>query len=260
MTTKHSLLFSVFCFLMLFVGCKSANTIIANGRLNNTISTKKLVKQIQTVKPNFKTLAARVKINIEEANKSKSYTLNLRLEQDKQILLTSTPISVVKAIITPTRVAFYNKLDGTYFDGDFSYLSTLLGTTLDFNKVQNILLGDAILELNDKSYKSNVLNKSYVLQPKKQLDIYEVFFLFNPTHFKLDSQQISQTLEARILEVDYLKYQKVNNQTIPEFIEILAVEKEKQLKVNLEYKAVKLNENLRFPFKIPSGYKEINLD
>ena len=59
---------------------------------------KKLVKQVYMVKSKFKTLASRVKINTQEENNSKSYTVNLRIEKDKKIMLSSTPISVVKAI------------------------------------------------------------------------------------------------------------------------------------------------------------------
>lgn len=259
MKVKHTTLLSILFLSMFFYGCKSAKTIANDGELNKNISTKQLVKEVNKSKSQFKTLASRVKIEIQEINKSKSYTVNLRMEKDKQILLSSTPISVVKALITPNRVAFYNKLDGTYFDGDFSYLSELLGTTLDFNKVQNMLLGEAILNVDSKAYKSDVFGKSYMLQPKKQLSIYEIFFLFNSGHFKLDSQQISQAQETRILQVDYPKYQKVETQTIPEQITILAVEKDEELKISLEYKAVALNEELRFPFRIPSGYDEIEL-
>ena len=73
----------------------------------------------------------------------------------------STPITVVKAIITPNRVAFYNKLDGTYFDGDFTYLSDLLRTELDFYKVQALLLGEPVFKPNTKEYKASVFEKSY---------------------------------------------------------------------------------------------------
>ena len=62
----------------------------------------------------------------------------MRMEKDQKILIMSTPISVVKALITPEKVSFYNKLDNTYFEGDFKYLSDLLGTDLDFEKVQNL--------------------------------------------------------------------------------------------------------------------------
>ena len=244
---------------MVLSGCKSAKTIISNGELNSSLSTKQIVKEVDSKKSDFKTLAARVKINITEPNKSKSYTVNLRMEKDKQILLTSTPITLVKALITKDRVAFYNKLDGTYFDGDFTYLSDLLGTELDFEKVQNLLLGEAILEVNAKDYKSDIFEKSYMLQPKTQLELFEIFFLFNPTYFKLDSQQIGQPKESRFLEIDYLSYQKVETETIPERIKIIAIEENEQLTIDLEYKSVSLNEDLRFPFNIPSGYDEIEI-
>lgn len=260
MRAKPISIYSILFLAMFLSGCKSAKTVTNTGALNENMSTKQLVKAVNNGKSKFNTLASRVKIEVEETNKSKSYTVNLRIERDKQILLSSTPISVVKALITPTRVAFYNKLDGTYFDGDFSYLSTLLGTELDFNKVQNMLLGEAVLEVDAKEYKSDVSDKSYMLQPKKQLAVYELFFLFNPAHFKLDSQQISQLEAMRILQVDYLKYQKVETQILPEHITILAVEKDEELRINLEYKSVELNEAFRFPFRIPSGYDEIKLD
>lgn len=81
----------------------------------------------------------------------------------------------------------------------------------------------------------------------------------NPSHFKMDSQEISQPQNKRILHIDYLTYQEVDNKTIPEQTKILAVEDEDELEINLELKSVKLNENIRFPFKIPSGFTKIEL-
>jgi hypothetical protein len=48
---------------------------------------------------------------------------------------------MAKASITPTSVSYY----GTYFEGDFSALSQWLGTDLDYNKIQNMLLGEALI-------------------------------------------------------------------------------------------------------------------
>jgi hypothetical protein len=53
---------------------------------------------------------------------------------------------MAKASITPTSVSYYEKIKGTYFEGDFSALSQWLGTDLDFNKIQNMLLGEAAHE------------------------------------------------------------------------------------------------------------------
>lgn len=243
-----------------FTSCKSKKKAIENGELNKRLTAKELVKAYNSKTVNFKTLASRVKVDVIEGENSKGYTVNLRMEKDKQILLSSTPITVVKALITPERVAFYNKLDGTYFDGDFSYLSKLLGTELDYKKVQNLLLGEAIYDVDATTYAIDIHEKSYMLAPNEQSDLYELFLLFNPKHFKLDSQQIAQKKTSRFLEVNYPSYQDVDNQKFPEAVKIIVVEDKEQLGINLELKSLTLNEKLRFPFKIPQGYKKIELE
>jgi hypothetical protein len=200
-----------------------------------------------------------VKLDVSQGDKVNNYTVNFRMEKDKQILLMSTPISLVKALITPEKVSFYNKLDNTYFEGDFKYLSNLLGIDLDFQKVQNLLLGEALFNLKDNAYNVSVDDKSYILQPKNQQDLFELFFLINPSHFKISSQQISQPQEQRHLQIDYLTYQEVDKQILPQEIKVIAVEATEEMILEMEFKGVSLNEDLRFPFKIPSGFKEIKL-
>lgn len=179
------------------------------------------------------------------------------MEKDKAIWMSK--LGIARVLITPTRVAFYNKFDGTFFDGDFTYLSKLLGTELDFNKVQALLLGEPVFKPTTKEYEASVFEKSYLLKPIHQNSLFELFLLFNPTHFKMDSQQISQSKEKRHLEINYLAYQDVEKQILPERIKIIALENEKQLKIDLELKGVQLNQKIKFPFAIPSGYNQIIL-
>ena len=75
----------------------------------------------------------------------------------------------------------------------------------------------------------------------------------------MDSQQLYQPLQQRMLQVDYKSYQEVQRQIVPENIHISAVEATSEVTIDLEYKSVSLNEEVRFPFKIPSGFKEIIL-
>lgn len=251
--------FIIACVLALVtVNCKSTKR-LASGEANFNLSTRQVIRENTKQTPQFRTLASRVKIDIIDGDKSKGYTVNLRMEKDKKILLTSSPISVVKALITPDRVSFYNKLDNTYFDGDYAYLSQFLGIDLDFEKVQNLLLGEALYGLKDDAFKSFIHENKYALQPKRQQELLEIFYLLSPSHFKIESQQISQANMQRHLQLDYLLYQEVNRQSLPERIKIIAVEANEELIVGLEFKGTTLNEDLRFPFNIPSGYDEIQL-
>ncbi|PIA79052.1 deoxyuridine 5'-triphosphate nucleotidohydrolase [Gaetbulibacter sp. 4G1] len=242
---------------MLAFSCKSSKTISA-GEANYNLSTRQLIKENAKQTASFKTLQAKLKITYFQNEKEQTHSVSFRAKKD-EILWISATFSVIRAKVTPEKVSFYNKLDNIYFEGDYKYLSELLGTELDFQKVQNLLFGETLFNLKDDAYKSSVDNNVYVLQPKKQHDLFEIFFLLDPSHFKVKSQQISQPKEFRHLQIDYLTYQEVNSQTLPQHIKINAVETNKETIIKLEFKNVSLNEELRFPFKIPSGFKEIKL-
>ncbi|TYA74089.1 DUF4292 domain-containing protein [Seonamhaeicola marinus] len=244
-------------FSILLFSCKSAKTVTA-GDANYNLSSRQLIKENSKQSPEFKTLKSTLKINYSADGKSQSHSVSFRAKKDEALWI-SAPFSIVKALVTPDKVSFYNKLDKTYFEGDYAYLSGLLGTELDFYKVQNLLMGDAIFNLKDDNYKVSLEDSLYILQPKKQRELFEIFFLLDPALFKVKSQQISQPKEFRHLQIDYEAHQKVEDQILPQKVKVIAVEKNEELIVGLEFKNVTLNEELRFPFKIPSGYKEIKL-
>jgi outer membrane biogenesis lipoprotein LolB len=243
--------------IAVFFNCKSAKT-ISNGEANYNLSTRQLIKENIKQAANFKTLQARLKITYTQKGKTQTHAVSFRAKKDEALWISAT-FSVIRALVTPEKVSFYNKLDNTYFDGDYKYLSDLLGTELDFEKVQNLLLGETIYNLKEGTYKASVDDESYIVQPKKQRELFEIFFLLSPSNFKVKSQQISQPKTFRHLQIDYLTYQDINAQIIPERIKVIAVEANEEMIVELEMKNVSLNEDLRFPFKIPSGFKPIKL-
>jgi len=168
---KLSLKISIFLlFSFLMVGCKTAKTVSSDGELSSNISAKQLIKKNAKSVADFKTLTARVKAGYSRKDESKGTTISLRMEKDKTIWM-SAPFSMAKVLITPEKVSFYNKLDNTFFDGDFELLSDFVGTDLDFNKVQNILLGEALFNLKKDDYIASTHEDSYLLQPKKQREL-----------------------------------------------------------------------------------------
>ena len=252
--------FSVVVFLIgLTFSCKSARTVANSGKISNTISAKQLIKENSRQDSKFKTLQARVKIDYTQDLQEQGYTVNLRMEKDKTIWISAT-LGLARAMITPEEVSFYDKINNQYFKGDYALLSNLLGVELNFKKVQSLLLGESLFNLKDGKYIASANDKSYILQPKEQTALLELFLLLNPSHFKMDSQQLMQPLKKRFLQVDYLAYQDVDKEILPKDIKIIAVENNDEVIIAMEYKSVSLNEDVRFPFKIPSGFKEIILD
>ena len=247
------------CITTLSVSCKSARSVVAKGEINDKLSSRQLIKENSKQEAKFKTLQARVKIDVIQDLKESSYTVNLRMEKDKTIWISAT-LGLARAMITPNSVKFYDKINNQYFDGDYELLSNLLGVDLNYGKVQSLLIGEPLFDLKEGDYIISTNENSYILQPKDQSAILELFLLFNPSHFKMDSQQLLQPLKNRFLQIDYLSYQEAGKDILPQNLKIIAVEDSEELNVTLEYKSVSVNEKLRFPFKIPSGFEEIIIE
>ena len=251
-------LYFLFLIILLAVGCRSTKTITSNAEVKANMTAKELIRENQNQNTRFKTMQAKVKIDYTQDQKSQGYTVNLRIAKGKIIWINAT-LGLARVMITPDKVRFYDKVNNQYFDGDYTLLSDLLGIDLDYNKVENLLLGEAIYNLKADNYSISTHENSYVLQPKEQKDLLELFFLLNPSHFKMDSQQLFQPTKRRILEIDYKSYQKVSKQILPENLKIIAVEDTEEVSIEMEYRSVSLNEELRFPFSIPLGFKEIRI-
>ena len=241
-----------------FLGCRSVKSLSTAGKIEENMTAKKIIKENQKQEADFKTLQAKVKIDFTNGKTENGVSVNLRIEKDKVIWL-SAPLAVARVMITPEKVQYYNKLENEYFDGDYSLLSELLGIDLDFEKVQNLLLGETLFSLKNGDFVASNNEVSYVLRPENQNSIFEIFYLFHPGHFKLDSQQLSQPLTKRFLQVDYKSYQIVHREIFPEIVNIVAMEAADEVKIDLQFKSITINEEVRFPFEIPSGYKEIEL-
>ena len=243
---------------LLFLGCKSTKTVRSTETLDPKMSVKQIVKNHNKFQSKFNTLQGRLKVEYIQGDRSEVHTLTLRMENDKTIWVNAF-LNMVRVKITPERVRFYNKLDNTYFDGDYALISEFLGADLQFENLQNLLLGEAIFDLKSKEFKKAPHANSYKLTPKQPNALFDLLYLVNPTYFKLDAQQLSQTAEKNVLKIQYRSYQKVEGLVLPENIAITATNTNEQTTLNLNLKSVSLEQPLRFPFNIPKGFKAIEL-
>ncbi len=244
--------------LMLVVASCGTKKVISDGSASEKMSAKNVIRQHYLNQLDFKTLAGKLKIDYSDGQEQQGLSVNLRMEKDKVIWI-SAPFGIVKAYITPERVSFYNKLENEYFDGDFSFLSNLLGTELDFEKVQNLLLGQALFDLRKEGYLASITEENYELKPKNPGTLFKTLFQIEPENFKIATQQLSQPLRKRLLDINYKNYQKVNKWILPNEIYIVAIENDNRNTIDIEYRNIEFDESLRFPYRIPEGYKEIVL-
>jgi hypothetical protein len=153
-------------------------------------------------------------------------------------------------------VSYYEKVKGTYYEGDFSALSQLLGTDLDFNKVQNMLLGRAIDNLKEGKYTETFADQVYRLDEGAEGNTKKSFYI-DGTHLWMNKQEITQTSEERMIQVVYANQKEFNEMTLPLTLNIDSYQQKGKTEINIEYTTVTFNEELSFPYSVPNDYKRI---
>lgn len=244
--------------LLVFASCGGAKKItnIEHASAKQVISGHKLAS------PDFTTLAARMQLQYEDEKKSQSITVSLRMEKDKNIWVKASilGITIAKVLITPTSVSYYETIGKTYFEGDFALLGEWLGTSINFQQAQNLLLGQSIFTLNPSDYTSEVFQNKFKIQPKEQPQNFIHSLFVNPDNFKIASETLSQPDDNRILAIRYGDYQKVGDQYFPQNIMINTSENDSSTLIEMTFRKIELNVNVGFPFEIPQGYEEIQLN
>lgn len=256
---RYSLKIMLLIFLVI-TSCKTKKNVTEITTIE-VVSPKELINDYYSRTFKKETISANLNANYEDSKSTVSFDIKLRIEKNKAIWMSATKLGfpVAKMLITPTSVRYYEKLDKTYFDGDFSLLSSWLGSELDFQKVQNLLIGQSVLNLKDGKYDVRIVNNSYELKPKQNNELIGILFLMNPVNFKLDGQEIRNLKKEQLLSISYPNYNEIEGEQFPKKIDIKVIEKAKLTSINIEYKSVEFNNNLTFPFEIPTGYKKISL-
>ena len=243
-------------FAVLVFGCATLKPARTLKLPVSTMKAKQIYKAHQKQKAEFSTLQSRLKIEILTENRSQSQTVTLRMERGKAIWLNAF-LNMLRVKITPNKVEMYNKVDRTYFEGDYSLINAFLGLELNFENLENVLLGDAIFKHKANALKKSSAETSYALRPKVSSSLLELLYLIDANSFKMESQKVSQALQDRNLQVDYHLFQRIENQLFPKAMTIKVIDNQKETVLKINLKSVSLNQPLRFPFKRPSGYKQI---
>lgn len=251
-------IFSVF----LILSCGSKKLVTGEGAISEDATAASIINNHYKNEIDFNTLQAKLRVKYEDESSAQNLSVSLRMEKDKVIWLSGSllGITLAKVMITPERVLYYEKINSVYFDGDYELLSNWLGIPLDFEKVQNLLVGQAIYDLRRENLTSEESSRGYKLSPANESkDITRLFWL-SPSNYKIMATQISQASENRHLTVTYPSYQKVQERLIPNHIQIIASDPYGNSNIDVEFNDVDFNAPVSFPFDIPAGYKEMTIE
>ena len=256
---------SVFILLFLVLGCGSKKNKIQFPQPNINYETKKTLADIDiNIKDlnyiDFTNLFLSGNSNLEYNTANYSFDLNFRFKKNEKILISgSLFLPIFKVLIDQNKISGYQKFDRTFFDVNYGDIYNKLCIDLGFNEIENLLLGNPILDLSNKeSFKIYQNEKNMLIYSiKKENVIYNM--TFDPRSFKLLSQEINQLKSNRYLRIYYNSFQKLNNFDLPLLIGVIINDGKNLIKLTISNQSREINSELSFPFKTPNNYKKIKL-
>ena len=156
---------------VLITGCTNMRR-IERGRPIRSEGSGGIIRKhlITLAEPDWVAMRLQVDANIQ--GQGSTFKINARMRRDSALWLSITPalgVEAARALLTQDSVLFYSKVPGNRFAyrGDFQALDSLLGTEVNFDMVQRILLGQGIGLLDeDSKYISKVDGREHLLISK----------------------------------------------------------------------------------------------
>jgi hypothetical protein len=233
-----------------------------------------LFEQLKKNEFRFNRLTVKFSADVSYNKNHNSFNGNLRIRKDSAIWISISPvlnIEVARILITTDSVKFLNRLQATYFCGDFKYINTLLKTNLDFDMLQSLLVGTDFSSYENDVFKAAVDGKQYLLSTvgrgklKKHLkstdDSLRILMQdiwLDPNNYKISKVHIKELKENRKLDVEYSEYKKVDSLLFPNKIEFDIINDKDKIEIKIENSKVLTSGSLQFPFNVSSKYIRIN--
>ncbi|TXD54219.1 DUF4292 domain-containing protein [Polaribacter sp. IC063] len=248
----------ILLFTMILTSCKSTKNMMNVKAIAKDMSAKKVARKHIAANFDRKTIDAKLKVNFDNEKTNQSLSVSMKIKKDEVIWLKGTKfLTIFKAEITPTSVRYYSSVFKNYFEGDFSMLEQLLGVKINFEQLQNLFLGQSLINVKEEEQEVKIVNNTYVLSPEKQTELFDIFFTINPAHFKLNQQAIINADNNLRLEIDYPSYNLIDTEIFPSQVQIKAKNSKRVTTIDLIYKTVVFDTAVEMSFNIPSGYKEL---
>lgn len=247
--------------LVVLCSCKTAQPTVTQGntKIDKKTDADAIIDGHYANKRDFSTAYIKASVRYEDAKNKQNVSAEIRIKKDEIILVSIRllGITMAKALITPTEVKYYEKINGEYFEGDYAALAKFLGTDLDFQKVQHLLIGQAMDNLKSGNYTASTQDNLYKLESQGNT-IKE--FLFEPGSFWLRKQRIEQPEKQRSMQVSYPEYHQYSTTLLPTALQIEATQPKGKTTIDVEINAVDIDQPLTFPYSVPGGYERIYIN
>lgn len=223
----------------------------------------------------FKYLSAKFNIEYKENRKTTDLKGQLRIKKDSITWISFSPalgIEAARVLMTNDSVKFINRLNKTYFTGEYKLLGDVLNTTIDYSILQSIIIGNDLSQYDYSKYRASIdggLYRITILERKKirkylknennnpKVLVQNIWL--DPENFRIRKVDLKELNEDnKKLDVQYEDYIEMDGQFFPSKL-LINISSQNPITISVKFVKVVLNKPMKFPFFISKKYKELSI-
>ena len=221
----------------------------------------------------FNWFSAKFSAEYSNRGKENSFSGQIRIRKDSLIWISLTPmlgIEAVRLMISQDSVKMMNRLNDTYFLGDYEYVNSFLNTNIDFDLLQAFMLGNDLQFYEDGKFRASIDRgeyklstgerrklKKFVRSSQENMKIFIQNLWLDPVNFKITHTDVKEIRRDNIkLESTYDDFKQLDGQLFPTKMTYVILA-DNTIKVNVDFSKMTIDLPLQFPFKIPASYQPV---
>ena len=207
----------------------------------------------------FEYFQGKARMVLRDAKKEREVKANIRVRKDSVIWMTFSVIGVQggKALINKDSITVVSNVDKEYYVFEYAELSKRYNFPIDYNVIQDALLGNLI---HDKKDEDSIIQESSVFVLKQQSGTVSVANFINAASMKIEKVEMKESNTSNSLTINYSNFQPVGEKVFPYNGTInlfyKAVSGLLNTTIIFEYNKAEVGDKeLKFPFNIPKRYE-----
>lgn len=233
-----------------------------------------LFKMLKKNEFNYSILSLKFNADLTIDHESNSFSGNIYIIKDSMIWLSIQKfgIEAIRLLISNDSVKMINRLQKTYFIGDFTFLNESFNTNFDYDMLQSVITGNDFQYYAGDVFKASIENKQYKLSTVSRQKLKKYLFSeqeypkilmqdiwLDPKSFKMVKMSMKEVREpnGRKFECLYSDFVFTENQHFFPGIINIFIDDKKKITCSITYTRISPEKEESFPFNIPQNYSGI---
>jgi len=247
--------------------CKSVKLLTKKSLVVMPFS--QLYQKMEKSVPSFSYLSTKLSVSYQKGEKEPvKFRAQIRMKDDSIIWMSIVPamgIEAARVVLTADSVKLLNRMKKNYVLGTYHLLDSLMHTSINYDMLQSVLLGNSVsYPLADSSV--SIDRQRYLLSMKMRIPAKDALsgnhtltqkVWLDPETFNIKELYLSESgMKNQALHVFYDEYQNIDGRIIPLKMQIV-IDTNQKIIINITYKRTEIDVLHGFPFIIPRKYKEL---